>query len=178
MNSISRMILCLLFVFTTAQSFGQDNIKFPIPTGNPNQLFFLQRNQNTNTVVYELNFKHDVLDTVAPIHIYWICYAEKGQIEELTSVQKKYAYGLTVKYIAKDHYQLTFAADKKHIAELMKGPDNKYHVYDKISQKQAILSSVYLQIHGGSLFAPHIEYILLKGTDPETGAEIFEKKKT
>ena len=59
----------------------------------------------------------------------------------------------------------------------MKGKDNNYHVYDQINQKQAILTRVYLEIHGGSLFSPNIEYVLLNGIDPETGAIVSEKKK-
>jgi len=157
-------------------SWAQDHAAFPTPTGNPRQLFFLQRSQNTNTVVYELNIKNGLLDTVAPIHIFWICYAEKSQREELTGVQRKYAYGLVAKYLEKDHYELRFSANKNAVMELVKGPDHQFHVYDQIGGKRAILSSIYLDIHGGSLFSPHVEYILLKGIDPEKNTEVTEKK--
>ena len=43
----------LLAVFTQAQ----DSTIFPEPSGNPNQLFYLQRTPNVNTTVYELNYK-------------------------------------------------------------------------------------------------------------------------
>lgn len=155
---------------------AQDNSTFPVPTGNPKQLFYLQRTQNTNTVVYELNIKNGLLDTVAPIHIFWICYAEKSQIEELTAVQRKYAYGITAKYQEKDHYQLRFAADKNTVMNLVKGPDHQLHVYEQINGKEAILTSIYLEIHGGSLFAPHVEYLLIKGIDPDSHAEVTEKR--
>ena len=145
--------------------------------GNPNQLFFLQRTQNTNTVIYELNMKNGVVDSAEPVHIFWICYAEKSQKEELNEIQRKRAYGLTTKYISKDHYELRFLANKKYAIELMKGKDNNYHVYDQINQKQAILIRVYLQIHGGTVFSPNIEYVLLNGIDPETETIVSEKKK-
>jgi predicted proteasome-type protease len=59
--------------------------------------------------------------------------------------------------------------------QLMKGPDHLFHVYDQINGKQAILSSIYLQINGGSLFSPHIDYIMTKGLDAETGATVADK---
>jgi hypothetical protein len=60
--------------------------------------------------------------------------------------------------------------------DLMKGPDNKFHVFNMIKQKQIIFSKVYLQINGGTLFSPNIEFVVLTGIDPVTGAEVSEKK--
>lgn len=164
-------------LLTTVHGLAQDSLNFPVPTGNPNQLFFLQRSQNTNTVVYELNLKNGVLDSAAPIHIFWICYAEKGQKEELTAIQRKYAYGVTATYVSKDNYQLRFLATKKQTFQLAKGEDNAYHVYGQIDGKRAILSSIYLQMDGGTLFKPHFDYVLTKGVDAETGVAIMEKSK-
>ena len=127
-------------------------------------------------IIYELNLKNGVMDTVEPVHIYWICYAEHGQREELTELQRKRAYGLATKYITKDHYELRFLADKKYVMNLMKGSDNKFHIYQMINQKQVIFSKIYLQLHGGTLLSPNIEYVVLTGIDPATGAEVSEKK--
>jgi len=171
---LSALLFCS-FLLNTAYGHAQDSLKFPVPRGNPKQLFFLQRSQNTNTVVYELNIKNGVVDSIAPVHIFWICYAEKSQKEELTSLQRQHAYGLITTYISKDHYELRFIANKKYVMQLMKGPDHIFHVYDQINGKRAILSSIYLQINGGSLFSPHIEYIMTKGFDAETGAAMTEK---
>ncbi len=168
--------LAYLLIGVLPACIAQEN-KFPTPAGNSNQLFFLQRSQNINTVIYELNLKQGIIDTTEPVHIYWISYADKGQKEELTGIQRKYAYGLETKYLSKDHSELRFLANKKYPLVLMKGADNKYHVYDKINQKQSILSRIYLQLNGGSLFSPKIEYITLTGTDPDSGTEVFEKKK-
>jgi hypothetical protein len=170
--------LFIILILHSSAMLAQDSLKFPVPTGNPNQLFFLQRSQNTNTVIYELNIKNGTIDSAEPVHAFWICFAEKSQREELTGIQKKRAYGLTTKYISKDHYELRFLANKKIVLELLKGPDNNYHVYNQINQKQAILTRVYLQIHGGTPFSPHIEYVLLDGIDPETGTVVSEKKTT
>ena len=174
------IILTVVLVFgiflNPPEAYSQDSLKFPTPAGNPNQLFFLQRSQNTNTVIYELNLKNGMMDTVEPVHVFWICYAEHGQQEELTELQRKRAYGLATKYVAKDHYELRFLADKKYVMDLMKGPDNKFHIYQMINQKQVIFSKIYLQLHGGTLLSPNIEYVVLTGIDPATGAVVSEKK--
>jgi len=175
MKRLLNALLFCFFLLNIAYVHAQDSLKFPVPRGNSKQLFFLQRSQNTNTVVYELNIKNGTLDSIAPVHIFWICYAEKSQKEELTSLQRQHAYGLTTTYISKDHYELRFVANKKHVMQLMRGPDRLFHVYDQVNGKQAILSSIYLQLKGGSLFSPHIEYVMTKGFDVVTGAAVVEK---
>ena len=178
MKSFNTLFLCLIlgFILIIPRAYSQEDRNFPTPAGNANQLFFLQRSQNTNTVVYELNLKNGMPDTVEPVHIFWICYAEHGQEEELTDLQRKRAYGLATKYISKDHYELRFLANKKYVLDLMKGSDNKFHVYNMINQKQVIFSKIYLQLHGGTLLSPNIEYVVLTGIDPTTGSEVSERK--
>ena len=178
MKQLTRIVAGLFFIMISVLTVkAQDSLKFPTPTGNPNQLFFLQRSQNTNTVIYELNMKNGVLDTISPVHIFWICYAEKSQKEELTSIQRKYAYGITTKYVSKDHFLLTFAANKQYSVDLMRGPDHQFHVYAEIDHKKAILARIYLQIHGGSLFSPNVEYTQIEGVDAVSGAKVLERKK-
>ncbi len=151
--------------------------KFPIPTGNTKQLFYLQRTSNTNTIVYELNYKNGELDAEDPVHVFWIRYGEKGQREELSFIQRKFAYGIKSNLISKDKYKLNFVSYKKYAMYLMKGADNKFGVYALINQKHVILERIFVKINGGSLFSPNIEYVELKGIDPGTGKEILEKMK-
>jgi Domain of unknown function (DUF4833) len=175
LKSICLIILALLFQSNIIMA--QNAVNFPKPNGNPNQLFFLQRTPNANTVVYELNIKNGELDSIEPVHIFWVLYGKSAEIEELTSIQRKYAYGLSTQFISKDHYELRFLANKKYVLQMMKGSDYKYHVNYPIENKQAILSRIYLHINGGSLFAPNIEYVEFTGINPESGAELVERKK-
>lgn len=175
MKTIAILIMALDSIMTVC--IAQQPLNFPIPTGVPNQLFYLQRSQNINTVIYELNLKNGVVDSLEPVHIFWISYAEKSQREELTGIQRKYAYGLDIKQTGSEHYELRFLANKKYVFELKKGLDNKYHVFGTISNKPTIVRKIYLQINGGSLFSPNIEYVILEGTDVDTGNPITEQKK-
>jgi hypothetical protein len=112
-----------------------------------------------------------------PVHIFWILYGKKAEIEELTSIQRKYAQGLSTQLISKDHYKLRSLANKKYALQMKKGSDYHYHVYFPINNKQAILSRIYLQINGSSLFSPNIEDVEFSGFNPQSGTEVVEKKR-
>ena len=87
------LFLLLMGFMATLTVAAQD--KFPVPTGNPNQLFYLQRTANTNTIICELNYtNNNVLNAEEPVHVFWLRYTDKGQKEELNFIQKKFAYGI------------------------------------------------------------------------------------
>lgn len=151
--------------------------KFPQPTGNPRQLFYLQRTSNTNTIVCELNYKNGSIDQDDPVHVFWIRYGEDGQREELNYIQRKFAYGVKSTMVGKDKYELQFVSYKKYLMHLMKGADNKYNVYATINKKPAILNRIFVKINGGSFWVPNVEYVEIKGIDPASGKEVMERMK-
>jgi hypothetical protein len=151
--------------------------KFPNP-GSVNRLFYLQRDPNTNTVIYELNVdENGVLDKDKPVHPYWIRYTEKGQKEELGFIQRKFAYGVNSTELGNDKFDIRFVSYKKIPFLLMKGTDGKYHIFVTISKKQVILNRIFLRIRGGTFWVPNVVYMELKGTEPATGREITERFK-
>lgn len=176
MNTILKTIYCLFLLSVSALVVNAQD-KFPVPEGNPNQLFYLQRTANTNTIVCELNTKNGVVDANDPVNVFWIRYSESGQKEELNFIQRKFAYGVKATYVSKDKYQLHFVSYKKYPMYLMKGSDNRYNVYGTINKKQAILHRIFVKINGGSFWTPNVEYVELKGTDPSTGKEVMERMK-
>jgi hypothetical protein len=171
----SVFLLILAGLFVTLSATAQE--KFPVPVGVPDQLFYLQRTANTNTIICELNYKGGVLDPEEPIHVFWLRYADKGQREELNFIQKKFAYGIKSTLILIDKYELIFVSYKKFPMILMKGPGNKYHVYATINQKQAILNRIFVKITGGSFWTPNVEYVEIRGVDPANGKEVIERRK-
>ena len=153
---------------------------FPVPQNIPNQLYYLQRTSNTNTVVYALNIKKDGnLDVDNPVKVFWIRYPEGGVQKDLSFIQRKFAYGVTHKDKGDGSYTVNMVAYKKHNLTLMKSVlDNKYHMYTLINNRYAILNRVFIRIDpGGSLFKPNVIYIELKGTDMENGKVIIERIK-
>ncbi|MEO6732002.1 MAG: DUF4833 domain-containing protein [Ferruginibacter sp.] len=150
---------------------------YPVPTGNSKQLFYLQRTPNANTVVYELNYKNGIVDTDNPVNAFWIRYQEKGQKEELSFIQRKFAYGLHTKKIADNHYELSLVSYKKYKMYLKQGSDKKFYVYTSINRKPAILTSIFIQINGGSFWSPNIEYVLITGIDLASRSVVKERLK-
>jgi hypothetical protein len=191
-----RLTFLLLFFYTSSFAFTNANAKvkhagidsagispkfktvYPIPPVNAGRLFYLQRTANTNTIVYDLNFGGDgKLDAEEPIKPYWIRYAERGQKEDLSYIQRKFAYGLTAKALNNGNYDIRFVSYKKFPLTLMKSADGKYHIFALIAQKQILLNRIFVKIDGGSFWLPNVTYVEIKGTDQITGREIVERFK-
>lgn len=167
----------LAAVSDSAKRSNKKELVFPEPSNVP-KLFYIQRDPNINTLIYELNTdKNGELNTENPVHVYWIRYADKGQKEELNYIQRKFAYGVTAKQVKPNEYDIRFVSYKKLPLSLLKSSDGKYHIFATIAKKQAILNRIFVKIEGGSFWLPNIVYAELKGTDPATGKEIMERFK-
>jgi phosphatidylglycerophosphate synthase len=152
---------------------------FPVPPHNSNSLFYLQRTPNINTVICELNEKNGVLDKNEPVHVLWIRYGEQKQRQELSFIQRHFAYGLKSRDLGNGVYELHFVSYRNVLFYLKKSPvDNKRYVYANITGKQAILNRIYIKIDpGGTFWSPNVEYLELKGTDTKSGKELIQRIK-
>lgn len=149
---------------------------FPVPAGNTYQLFYLQRQPNTNTIVVELNVTENKLNLDNPVHVFWLRYTEKGQRAELNFIQRNFAYGINSKKIADGVYELYFVSYKKLKFRLEKGADSQWRVFTNLSNgERMILRRVYLHINGGSFWKPNVEYVELKGNEPGSYKELKER---
>jgi hypothetical protein len=148
-------------------------VHYRAPAINAATLFYIQRDPNSNTILYELNTASDgELNKDNPVHVFWIKYNERGQKEELNYLQRKFAYGVNVKPVDDDRYDIRFVSYKKFPMLLMKAADGKYHIFATIDNKQAILKSIFIRIEGGSFWIPNVLYVEVNGTDPLTGKEV------
>jgi phosphatidylglycerophosphate synthase len=175
--TVGLLALGLLLSQPLASQPGQPSLVFPVPAGIANQLFYLQRDPNTNTVIYQLNVdRAGRLDEDEPVRVFWIRYTEQGQHKDLNFIQRKFAYGLTAKKVAGDKYELKFAAYDKVPFFLQKSSaDNAYHVYTVVAGKQILLSRVYLHIEGGTFWVPNVKYIEFKGSNAATREPIVAR---
>lgn len=165
----------LLLTITCFCANAQDG--FPEPQNNPDQLFYLQRTHNKNTIVYELNKKDGVLDVNEPVHVFWIRYEENAQRQELSYIQRKFAYGIKAKKIKENHYRLSLTSYDKFPMDLVKDMGNTYKVYANANGKRIQLHRIFIKITGGSMWSPDIEYFELKGTDSHSGDVVAERMK-
>ena len=175
----------ILFAATSEAAFNlpietdpQDT--FPVPSGIKNQLFYLQRTTNTNTVIYSLNVNDKgELNESTPVKVFWIRYPEGGMRKELNFIQKAFAYGTISKKNKDGSFTIQLVAYKKKEFILKKSPsDNTYKMYTLINNKESEIKRVYIQIDpGGTLFNPNVRYIEMKGKEAATNKPIMERFK-
>ncbi len=170
--NINTVFTLFIFIFNFTRVIGQE--AFPEPKIGDNQLFYLQRAKNTNTIVYEVNQKDGVLDKENPFIYYWVMYNEKGQKEELTNKEKNKAFGLKIDNFNNDKYEISFVSLDALKMNLVKGIDKKFQIIANIKNKKAILKRVFLEFKG-VFWSPKIKSILLEGKEIETKATISEK---
>lgn len=166
------------FKFSTIFSEPQDT--FPVPNNIKNQLFYLQRTTNTNTVVYTLNVNDKgVLDESNPVKVFWIRYPEGGMRKELNFIQKAFAYGTISKKNKDGSFTIQLVAYKKKEFILKKSSlDNTYKLYTSINNKESEIKRIFIKIDpGGTLFNPNIVYVEMKGKEALNNKPIMERFK-
>ncbi len=170
-------IVILLLFFSISASFAQHE-QYPVPPKTPELLFYIQRNHNANTIVYDANFNADgTLNAKEPILVYWRRYDEKGQKMELRTVEKWYAYGVDWEKVeGKNFYKISLVADKNRDLWLKPLRANKAVVLTKINGKMSVLKHMYIFADNSGTW-PTVEYIELFGYDSKTGKQTYEKIK-
>ena len=149
---------------------------FPVPKNIPNQLFYLQRDPNPNTIICALNLKNGQLDKRDPVHVFWIRYTEQSQPKELSYLQRTFAYGIKARALANEEYELNFVSYKKLPLRLVKSERAPgYHVYANVNQKRVILKRLYIHIEGGTFWKPNVKYIQVEGINASTGENTVER---
>ncbi|GAB3925272.1 DUF4833 domain-containing protein [Larkinella terrae] len=151
--------------------------EFPVPPPAPNRLFYIQRSNNTNTVIYEANVTGNrQLDADDPVNVYWIRYAERGQRESLSMLQWKMAYGYKHKAVnrSENRFEIYLNAFKKRTiwVDFQQG---KPMALTTINGRKACLQKVFVQIEPGSGLIPKVLYVELFGIDPVAGVPVYER---
>lgn len=186
-TKISRTCLAVFiflctFLTVNAQTADRSNpspLKFPTPKGIKNQMFYLQRDPNTNTIIYELNVdaKGEV-NRSEPLLVYWLRYDDNGEKKDLSYIQRKFAYGIQTKEIGKDQFEIRFVSHKKIPLYLTTSKeDQKFHVYVTVNNKKIELSKIFVRIEGGSFWLPNVKYVELSGINTATNSPVVERIK-
>jgi hypothetical protein len=152
--------------------------EFPVPQGIPNMLFYLQRDPNPNTVIYQLNLtEQGTLHETEPIKVFWIRYAEKGQQKELNYIHRKFAYGLNFTKRGPEKYDFRFVSHDKIPFLLSKGKGGKFQVVATVNNQPLILNRMYVRIEGGTFWVPNVLHVDFEGVDVATGKETVKRYK-
>ncbi len=162
-NKLFTGILLLLGICFSAISWAQNN--YPIPPKTNDLMFYIQRNHNSNTIVYEANFDASGnLDKDKPLSVSWIRYDEEGQRMPLRRIERWYAYGLDAEAVKdqENTYSVKLVAYNQRKLLLKQIALNKAEIYLNIDGKQSVLDHLYIQADNSSLW-PKVKYIELFG---------------
>ncbi len=160
-----------------AQSKNPSPLNFPTPKNIDNMLFYIQRDPNTNTAVYALNYQENgKINKSNPIKAYWIRYAEKGEQKDFSYIQRKFAYGIESKTLNNEEFEFQFVSYKKFPLTLKKmDSDQKYHVFASVNQKRIQVEKIFVRIEGGSFWLPNVKYAEVTGIDASSNKTITER---
>ena len=138
-------------------------------------LFIIERSKNANVVHYDARLTADgKLDPKEPVIAYWVVLAEDGRREKLNWIEKKKAYGFTVKpdpSVNGYKMALVVAPEKQIIVKKVK---DAVHAEGVINGRPAVLEK--LHIHASdTLMGYKVHYIEVSGKDLQTGEKLREK---
>jgi hypothetical protein len=153
--------------------------RLPTPPDSPIRLFYIQRSSNANTVVYDANIlANKKLNPKSPVHTYWIRYDEKGQKEELTTIQRTLAYGLYTDIIKSEPnaFEGYFLAYRKRKFVVKLNAQGLPIALFPINGKLQILKRVFVSVDESTILTT-VNYIELFGKDQVTGKDIYERFK-
>jgi hypothetical protein len=140
-----------------------------------NQLFYIERSSNSNTVVYAANLDAQGLpDRRTPVDAFWRWYNVDGNKKPLNFMERMMAYGVTAaapnkdgsipfKVAALPERQLTLTLDDKKRPQAL----------IQIGGRKVKLSYVYLEVVEGGLM-PSIPSLDIFGTDLASGKAVHE----
>ncbi len=173
-----KKVIILLIVSFGFLSFSIKGYSgYTVPPKTKKLLFYIQRNHNRNTIVYDANFaKSGTLDKNNPIHVYWIRYQESGQTMPLRTIEKLFAYGVKSSKIKgkQNEYKVNLVATDKRNFLLKQEAPFKATIYTKINGKSAKLGHLYIFADNSGVW-PKVKYIELFGKDITTGKSVYEK---
>lgn len=150
---------------------------YPTPPVDNNLLFYIQRNHNKNTIVYEANCLHDGrINEEFPMHVFWIRYSDQGEQKELNYIQNKLAYGYVSNVISTQCFEFSLVSYDKKKFYIDKKSCGGYGVYTKINEKNALLTNVYVFAEELGVF-PKVKYIEFYGYCTETLLPLYQKIK-
>ena len=138
-------------------------------------LFIIERSKNANVVHYDAQLTAGgEIDPNKPVIAYWIMLATDGHREELNWIEKKKAYGFSVKPdTSVNGYKMTMVSVPNHQITIRKVGD-AVRAELLIDGRPSIFEKMYINA-SDRLIGPKVHYIELYGKDLKTGEKRHEK---
>jgi hypothetical protein len=161
--------------FTELDAVPRVKPQYPVPA-EPNQVFYIERSSNSNTVVYCAKIGKDgKLDTASPITAYWRWYNVDGHKKDLNFAERLLAYGIkSVKHDGPNgSYSFKIAAMPERTLYIGLNDKGQPEVFGKMGERWAKLDYIYLEVDDHGLM-PDVPELDLFGTDRATGKAVRE----
>ena len=164
--------------FTSSISEGTETVhlrpEFKVPD-EPNQLFYIQRSPNSNTVIYTARLDgHGDFDPKTPVEGFWRKFNIDGSKQPLNFMERMMAYGVRMDTI-KPGQPITFRVAALPDRKLTLAMDAQHHPEARlqIGSHTVKVAYVYLQVEEGGL-VPAVPSLDIFGTDISSGKAIHE----
>lgn len=148
--------------------------EFKIPD-EPNQLFYVQRSPNSNTVIYvaRLDAKGN-LNSSAPVEAFWRKFNIDGSKQPLNFIERMTAYGVKLDR-TKPGQPVTFSIAALPERKLSVSLDSEHRpqALMQIGSHRVKVAYVYLHVVEGGLM-PSVPELDIFGTDIASGKAIHE----
>jgi hypothetical protein len=148
--------------------------EFKIPD-EPNQLFYVQRSPNSNTIIYaaKLDAQGD-FDSSAPVEAFWRKFNIDGSRQPLNFMERMMAYGVKVNpHKPGQPITFTIAALPERLLTLGMDAQHRPQATMQIGGRTVRVSYVYLQVVEGGLM-PSVPSLDVLGTDLARGKAVRE----
>ena len=147
---------------------------WPIPD-EPNQLFYLQRSSNKNTIIYTTVFDaNGNLRASAPGQAYWRRYNTTGERKALKPIEWRFAYGLNIKKRPEPgEYTVTLKPLPELPMILRQTGPGQAELLVRIGNKMVRPVYAFVTIDESGLI-PKVTDISLHGIDPASGRAVSE----
>ena len=147
---------------------------FAVSRDKASHLFFIERSKNKNLVQYDIRLTEDSDPPHSrPVNVYWIL--ENGRHEELSPIEKRYAYGIALQEkLEKDRFKVILAAFKG-LEIIVEKLNDSFKAVVSIHGRQSILQKIYIKSEETQAGLPRVLYVELFGRSKETGLPIRER---
>jgi len=148
--------------------------EFKVPD-EPNQLFYVQRSPNANTVIYAAKLDaQGNFDSHGPVEAFWRKFNIDGSKQPLNFMERMMAYGVKVN-ARKAGEPITFTIACLPQRKLTLGWDAQHHPQATmtIGSRVVKLAYVYLHVVEGGLM-PSVPELDIFGTDLANGKAVHE----
>jgi hypothetical protein len=183
-NMVLALVICALcgtanardFTSTVTESDRIEKMRPEFKTPDePNQLFFVQRSPNANTVIYAARLdSHGEINRDDPVEAFWRKFNIDGARTGLNFMERMMAYGVKVNRVAPGKpITFTIAALPERTLTLALDAQHRPEALIQIGSRSVKLAYVYLHVVEGGLL-PQVPELDILGTDTLTGKAVHE----